>query len=39
MAIVAVTQHLVGAVLTGDDDKTATINVEGIVSIGIVVNR
>ena len=39
MAIVAVAQHLVSAVLTGDNDKTTSINVEGIVGIGIVVNR
>ena len=35
MATVAVTQHLVGSVLTRDDDKTAALDVKGIVGVGI----
>ena len=35
ISIVAVSQHLGRAVLASDDDETATLDVEGIVIIGI----
>ena len=37
-ATVAIAQHLAGAVLAGNDDKAASVDVKGIVRVGVPIN-
>ena len=39
LSIVTVAQHLVGPIITCDYNETATIDVKGIVSVGIAFSR